>query len=161
MYINEPFPNTLDGCIILCKKKIEAGIDVRAHRQYLDALSVQQDELVRLRLAERVGEPEGLDDLVYRRISTLKNILQTLPELASPGYPLEIDRENIEAVLATYRAGKIGVEPGKCTCWSGGKMFAPLKERTAGEIRTCAQSAPTPGNFWLEDAEEESCFRLL
>ena len=43
------------------------------------------------------------------------------------GYPEEIDRVSIDGIL---HSGNLTVRPGEASCWSGGKMIAPVKMMT-------------------------------
>jgi hypothetical protein len=81
----------------------------------------------------------------------LKRILDSIPGSGYTESENEMDAKNATAVLTAYRAGILTIEDGQSSCWSDGRMFAPLEKRTMEDVLNCATSAPTAGNFWLED----------
>jgi len=141
----EAFPNNVQGSIELCRKRIAAGIAVEAHKAYLSALENTCE------IPASNGEPEGLDPRVYERIVALKRILDSIPGSGYTESENEMDAKNATAVLTAYRAGILTIKDGQSSCWSDGRMFAPLEKRTMEDVLNCATSAPTAGNFWLED----------
>lgn len=70
------------------------------------------------------SEPRGLDEAVYRRIEVLKILQKNAPR---------DDLQNINAIIAAYRDGRLKVEEGQVSYWRHGIMKQSLGPLASGE----------------------------